>query len=96
MKLNLQPLSSTTIAPASMGGKPVTQLIHLENPTQVRPLREARPVCCALPHAASRGPFSGPSQAPVRIRFKLTGRSLAREISEQGELANVPVPPQVL
>jgi len=34
----------------------------------------------------------GPSQAPVRIRFKLTGRSLNREISEQGELANVPVP----
>jgi len=43
MKLNLQPLSSTTIAPASMGGKPVTQLIHLENPTQVRLVREARP-----------------------------------------------------
>ena len=36
MKLRLQPLSSTTIAPASMGGKPVTQVIHLENPTNVR------------------------------------------------------------
>ena len=36
MKLRLEPLSSTSIAPAKMGAPPVTQKIHLENPSNVR------------------------------------------------------------
>ena len=37
MKLRLEPLSSTSIAPAKMGAPPVTQKIHLENPSNVSP-----------------------------------------------------------
>jgi len=35
MKLRLEPLSSTSLAPAKMGSPPVTQKINLENPTNV-------------------------------------------------------------
>jgi len=38
MKLKLDPLSANTIAPSKMGGQPVTQKIHLENPSNT-PIR---------------------------------------------------------